>query len=140
MIEPIKAILFISFNGYYALDSCKAKILKNKLKSTMIESGPIQKLLRYGVSSALALAVDFGLLLGLHHKLGLDYLAAAAIGFSCGCIITYLCSRFFVFDNNSERSDTMVFILFESAHSLSLLISAYSSKFLLYNYLAHNTH
>lgn len=78
----------------------------------MIKRDAIKKLLLYGASSALALGVDFGLLLWLHKVDGVDYLLAAAIGFSCGCIVTYICSRLFVFDNNSNRRDAITFVLF----------------------------
>lgn len=42
----------------------------------------------YGLASAAALAVDWGLLLVL-TGLGLNYLVAAAIGFSAGIAVTY---------------------------------------------------
>lgn len=42
----------------------------------------------YGLASAAALAVDWGLLLALHGA-GLNYLVATAIGFSAGIAVTY---------------------------------------------------
>ncbi|WP_419320775.1 GtrA family protein [Caulobacter sp. ErkDOM-E] len=42
----------------------------------------------YGLASAAALAVDWGLLLVLHGA-GLNYLVATAIGFSAGIAVTY---------------------------------------------------
>lgn len=50
----------------------------------------------YGLASAAALAVDWGLLLGL-NGLGLNYLVAAAVGFSAGIAVTYLLSVSVVF-------------------------------------------
>lgn len=61
------------------------------------------KLLRYGLSSGLALAVDAGLLFLLVEYTGLHYLTAAAIGFSCGCLVIWLLSVAVVFDNHSDR-------------------------------------
>ncbi|OYX89929.1 MAG: hypothetical protein B7Y78_14170, partial [Caulobacter sp. 35-67-4] len=50
----------------------------------------------YGLASAAALAVDWGLLLVLHGA-GLNYLIAAAIGFGAGIAVTYLLSVSVVF-------------------------------------------
>jgi putative flippase GtrA len=50
----------------------------------------------YGLASAAALAVDWGLLLVL-TGLGLNYLVAAAIGFGAGIGVTYLLSVSVVF-------------------------------------------
>ncbi len=48
----------------------------------------LRDLFRYGLCSALALAVDWGILIGLVHS-GLSPLAAAPIGFSIGMAVTY---------------------------------------------------
>lgn len=50
----------------------------------------------YGLASAAALAVDWGLLLAL-TGLGLNYLVATAIGFGAGIGVTYLLSVSVVF-------------------------------------------
>lgn len=70
------------------------------------------KLLRYGFSSALALMVDVGLMLLLAHSLGLHYLFAAAVGFSTGCLITWVLSVSFVFNDQSRRAVGQNFLLF----------------------------
>ena len=62
------------------------------------------KLLRYGFSSGVALLVDVGLMLALVHWLGVHYLLAAAIGFSTGCLVTWLLSISIVFDDHSGRA------------------------------------
>jgi putative flippase GtrA len=54
-------------------------------------------LIRYGASSAAALALDYGLLVGLNRGLGLHYLVAAAIGFLGGLMLAYVLSVTFVF-------------------------------------------
>jgi putative flippase GtrA len=54
-------------------------------------------LTKYGLASAAALALDYGLLLFLHTTLGLDYLVAAAIGFLSGLLLVYALSIRYVF-------------------------------------------
>jgi putative flippase GtrA len=53
--------------------------------------------LRYVVASAIALAVDFGIYVGLIRIAGVDYLAAAPAGFACGLATVYLLSVRWVF-------------------------------------------
>ncbi|WP_425994236.1 GtrA family protein [Caulobacter sp. DWR1-3-2b1] len=50
----------------------------------------------YGLASAAALAVDWGLLLALHGA-GVNYLFATAVGFSAGIAVTYFLSVSVVF-------------------------------------------
>ena len=50
----------------------------------------------YGLASAAALAVDWGLLLVLHGA-GVNYLIATAVGFSAGIAVTYMLSVSVVF-------------------------------------------
>ena len=56
----------------------------------------LSDLWRYGLCSALALALDWGLLLVLVHA-GMNYLSAAAMSFCAGMVLTYLGSIFFVY-------------------------------------------
>lgn len=56
-------------------------------------------LIRYGLASALALAVDYGLLLLLSKSFGVAYLTAAALGFLAGMAIAYVLSITIVFKN-----------------------------------------
>jgi putative flippase GtrA len=56
----------------------------------------LREFLLYGLASALALALDWGLLFAL-TTLGMNYLAAAAIGFTSGIAITYALSVKVVF-------------------------------------------
>ena len=70
------------------------------------------KLLRYGFSSGLALVVDVGLMLLLAQWLGIHYLVAAAIGFSTGCLVTWILSITFVFNDQSKRATGQNLLLF----------------------------
>ena len=56
----------------------------------------LRELVLYGLASALALGVDWGLLL-LLTRLGVNYLAASAGGFATGIAVTYLLSVSVVF-------------------------------------------
>ena len=56
----------------------------------------LRELVLYGLASALALAVDWGLLLVL-SRLGANYLAASAVGFVCGMAVAYGLSVSMVF-------------------------------------------
>lgn len=51
---------------------------------------------RYGLCSALALALDWGLLVGL-VRAGVDYLPAAAMSFFAGMVLAYIGSVIFVY-------------------------------------------
>lgn len=78
----------------------------------MLNISMFMKILRYGLSSAVALGVDFGLLVWLHQAVGLHYLLAAGIGFSAGCLVTYVLSITLVFDDQSGRDANTTFGLF----------------------------
>ena len=69
---------------------------------------------RYGLCSALALAVDTGALLTLHQGFALHYLLSAAIGFSAGLFVAYALSIRFAFSQrrvDDARSEFLIFAL-----------------------------
>jgi putative flippase GtrA len=65
----------------------------------------------YGLASAAALAVDWGLLIVL-TDIGIGYLAASAVGFSAGIAITYLLSISMVFRHRTVVDRRREFIGF----------------------------
>lgn len=65
----------------------------------------------YGLASAAALAVDWGLLIVL-TDIGFEYLAASAVGFSAGIGITYLLSISMVFGHRAVVDRRREFIGF----------------------------
>lgn len=72
------------------------------------------ELIRYGVASGLALAVDFATLVLLTELAGLHYLLSAAVGFSAGIAVAYLLSIRWVFSArrlNSVAAETTIFVL-----------------------------
>jgi putative flippase GtrA len=62
----------------------------------------LSDLIRYGLCSAAALGLDWGLLVGL-VALGVDYLAAAATSFCAGMALAYFGSIAFVFPDRRGR-------------------------------------
>ena len=77
-----------------------------------LQSGFWTKLLRYGFSSGLALLVDIGLMLLLTQWFGIYYLVAAAVGFSTGCLVTWVLSVSYVFNDQSKRAAGQNLLLF----------------------------
>lgn len=70
-----------------------------KLISRIAGDGAVQLLTDlwlYGLCSVVALAVDWGLMLGL-IRLGLNYLAAATMSFLVGMVVAYVGSVLFVY-------------------------------------------
>jgi len=67
---------------------------------------------RYFAASALALAVDFGSYSGLIRLAGVDYLAAAPIGFALGLATIYAVSIRWVFRQRRMKDARAEFALF----------------------------
>jgi len=69
---------------------------------------------KYFLVSAAALALDYGLLVGLTELARLNYLVSAGLGFSAGVVLSYILSVRFVFSERrleSRRLEMMVFFL-----------------------------
>lgn len=71
----------------------------------------LRELVLYGVASALALGLDWGVLLVL-TALGVNYLVASATGFTSGVAITYLASISVVFRHRPVADRKREFIGF----------------------------
>jgi putative flippase GtrA len=74
----------------------------------------LEELFRYGAASAVAFAVDLGLLILLTERAGIHYLGSAAIGFSAGIAVAYVLSVRWVFTKrrlNSVLAESTVFVL-----------------------------
>lgn len=68
--------------------------------------------LRYGFVSVVALAVDFGGLVGLKEYGHINYLVAATISFIGGLIVNYLLSAYWVFHSSKLLNRKHEFVLF----------------------------
>lgn len=79
-------------------------------------------LLRYGAASALALALDYSVLLALHHY-GVNYLVAAAAGFLCGLTLIYVLSVRYVFEGRRRRAASVEMLGFLVTGVLGLLLT-----------------
>ncbi|MDE2363303.1 MAG: GtrA family protein [Hyphomicrobiales bacterium] len=58
----------------------------------------------YGLASAAALGVDYGLLVLLVGRFGMHYLVAASLSFSAGLVVAYTLSTTFVFKGRAKYS------------------------------------
>jgi putative flippase GtrA len=83
----------------------------------------VLEFIRYALCSLLALGVDMGLLLLLHHVAGLHYLLAAAIGFMAGLFVAYALSVRFAFSQRRVADARSEFILFASVGLLGLALT-----------------
>ena len=72
----------------------------------------LHQLLRYGLASGVALAVDWGLMIALTERFGVHYLAAAAAGFAAGATVAYTLSVAFVFSERRVADARLEFTLF----------------------------
>ena len=78
----------------------------------MVADPRILEFLRYGIASAAALAVDFGLLVLLTSVFGVDYLVSAAVGFSVGVVVIYVLSITWAFRGQANDSRGPEFAVF----------------------------
>lgn len=86
-----------------------------------INSGLVQ-LIKYGLVSAVALAVDMGLLYSLTEWAHLNYLVSATIAFICGLIVNYTLSLRYVF-SRSRFNRSREFFLYSLIGVGGLLIN-----------------
>jgi putative flippase GtrA len=84
---------------------------------------PFLELFRYGLSSALALAIDYSILIVLTERAGLHYAASAAIGFCAGVLVTYALSVTFVFKHRRAVNTSLEFAGFLAIGVLGLCLT-----------------
>jgi len=75
---------------------------------------------QYLLASFLALAVDYGLLIGLTEWFHVHYLASAAIGYGAGLVVTYGLSVTLVFRERRLASRRMEFLGFAAIGLVAL--------------------
>jgi len=77
----------------------------------------------YLLTSAVALACDYGLLVGLTSLAGVDYLISAAVGFTVGLVVNYVLSVKFVFHERRVKNAKMEFMAFAAIGLLGLAVN-----------------
>jgi putative flippase GtrA len=82
----------------------------------------LRELALYGLASALALGVDWGLLLIL-TKVGVNYLVASATGFTCGIGVTYVLSVSMVFRHRPVADRRREFVGFLGVGLAGLILT-----------------
>lgn len=78
---------------------------------------------KYFLVSAAALALDYGLLIGLTEFAGLNYLVSAAIGFTAGLVLNYILSVRFVFRERRLESRRLEILGFALIGMTALLLN-----------------
>ncbi|HEX5379993.1 MAG TPA: GtrA family protein [Phenylobacterium sp.] len=78
---------------------------------------------KYLIVSAVALAVDTGLLIGLTELGRINYLTSATIGFLAGMVVSYLLSIRFVFRERRLESRRVEFLTFLAIGLVGLGVS-----------------
>ena len=82
------------------------------------------EVLRYGLVSALALAVDTSILYVFVNIVGWHYLAASVLAFSAGATVAYVLSVRFVFRFRYLRNPSLEFASFLGLGLAGLLVNA----------------
>lgn len=79
-----------------------------------------REFIKYGMGSAVALSVDYGLLILLTEWAGFHYLVSAAIGFTAGLIVIYVLSITMIFENRTVGNRWSEFTVFATIGILGL--------------------
>jgi putative flippase GtrA len=82
----------------------------------------LRELALYGLASALALGLDYGVLLGL-TSLGVNYLVASGTGFTSGIAVTYLLSISVVFRHRPVADRRREFVGFIGVGLAGLILT-----------------
>lgn len=82
----------------------------------------LRELALYGLASALALGLDWGVLLGL-TALGVNYLVASGTGFTSGVAVTYLLSIWVVFRHRPVADRRREFVGFIGVGLAGLILT-----------------
>lgn len=72
----------------------------------------LAQMIRYGMVSAIALAVDLAVLVLCVEVFGLRPVLAASISFACGIVVNFLCTRSWVFAHKQHDQRRVEFGLF----------------------------
>jgi len=78
---------------------------------------------KYLMASGLAFALDFAVLIGLTEVARLNYLVAAAFGFTAGLVLTYVLSITVVFQERRLRSPGLQFLIFVAIGLVGLVLT-----------------
>lgn len=90
----------------------------------MIPRHTLIELIRYGLVSAGAFAVDAGLLYLLHFRFGVHYLVAASVSFVIGGVVAYLLAIRFVFRHRRLESQAVEGPAFVALGLIGLAVNA----------------
>jgi len=105
-------------------------MLSHKLQSDhrFVDRFFINKVIRGLLGSSIALIFDITIMFGLIKLFSLHYLYAAPIGFSVGCLVNYIASKHFIYEDQSKLSQKSKLIWFYLVGVAGLVIN----QFILY--------
>lgn len=70
-----------------------------------------KQILRYLVSGLLGLGTNTGVFSFFHYIVGVHYVLASIIGFCSGVLVSFVCQKFFTFENRDEGRTRKQFVL-----------------------------
>jgi len=83
------------------------------------------KVLRYGGGSLLAVGADVGLMWLLASVANTPYLIAAGTGFTVGCVVKYLVSKYLVYEDNRGNDKALSIVVFISIALCGLALNQF---------------
>ena len=96
----------------------------------MLQREQLLELIRYGLVSAAAFAVDAGLLALLHFKFSVHYLVAATVSFIVGGAVAYVLSIRYVFSHRRIESQAVEGPAFVALGLVGLSVNLLAMKLL----------
>lgn len=86
--------------------------MKEKINSILSNKKLMNQIFRFIIVGGIATVIDFAVLGILNKILGVNYLIAAAFGFTISVVYNYWASIKFVFDVDESKSKTTNFVIF----------------------------
>ena len=72
----------------------------------------IEQIMKFGVVGVVCFLIDYGLMILLTEKFGVEYLISSGISFSVSVIVNYILSLTFVFDTGKGQNKIAEFVIF----------------------------
>jgi len=86
--------------------------MKEKINSILNDKKLMNQIFKFIIVGGIATVIDFAVLGILNKILGINYLIAAAFGFTVSVVYNYWASIKFVFDVDESKSKTTNFVIF----------------------------
>lgn len=83
----------------------------------------ISQIAKFGAVGVVCFGIDYGMMVLLTERCGLDYLLSSGISFSVSVVANYLLSMRFVFQSKEGRNKTEEFVVFAALSITGLLLT-----------------